>query len=234
MSPGSTCSFFCGNKGKVILLAGKKLLPDNYFGHYVLLKSVMKAEGKFILLEAEEFKPWLKKLSVTRKIKLIQHHHTWSPDYSLFSNENHFNLCRSMEDAHLQRGFSEIAQNFTTFPDGKIMVCRSINKIPAGIKGANTYGICIENIGNFDSGYDIMDPRQKDVIIKMTKTLLVIFSLTSTDKTVVYHHWYDLTLGTRIKKEGTGDTKTCPGTTFFGGNTVIDFRKNLLPLLLQK
>ena len=94
--PAVRAAFFCGNKGKVILRAGKKLLPDNYFGPYVLLKSIMKAEGKFILLEAEEFKPWLKKLSVTRKIKLIQHHHTWSPDYSLFSNENHFDLCRSI------------------------------------------------------------------------------------------------------------------------------------------
>jgi hypothetical protein len=193
----------------------------------------MKAEGKFILLEPFEFRFWLKNQLVTRSIKLIQLHHTWSPDYSLFKNDNHFQLCRSMENSHLERGFSEIAQNFTTFPDGRIMVCRDIKKIPAGIKGANTNGICIENVGNFDSGYDIMDLRQKNVIISMTKTLLAKYKLSASDKTVVYHHWYDLTLGTRIEKEGSGDTKTCPGTNFFGGNTIKDFRNTMLPLLAK-
>ena len=41
-----------------------------------------------------------------------------------------------MENQHKERGFAEIAQNFTTFPDGKIMGCRNINFVPAGIKGA--------------------------------------------------------------------------------------------------
>jgi hypothetical protein len=194
----------------------------------------MKTEGKFILLEPWEFRPWFRKQLITRKIMLIQHHHTWSPNYSHFKNENHFELCRSMESSHLERGFSEIAQNFTTFPDGRIMVCRDINKIPAGIKGANTYGICIENTGNFDTGFDKMDPRQRDTIILMTKILLAGFSLPATDKSIIYHHWYDLTLGTRIIKDGTGDTKSCPGTAFFGGNRVEDFRKNMLPLLVRK
>ena len=39
-----------------------------------------------------------------------------------------------MEAAHKERGFSEIAQNITIFPDGKVMICRSLNTIPAGIK----------------------------------------------------------------------------------------------------
>ena len=49
---------------------------------------------------------------------------------------------------------------------------------------------------------------------------------------VVYHHWYDLTLSTRIKKEGTGVTKSCPGKVFFRGNSIDDFRENLLPMLI--
>jgi hypothetical protein len=48
---------------------------------------------------------------------------------------------------------------------------------------------------------------------------------------VDYHHWYDLNTGKRIAKEGTGSTKTCPGTNFFGGNTVEAFKTGLLPLL---
>ena len=44
------------------------------------------------------------------------------------------------------------------------MICRSLNTIPAGIKGANTYGVCIENIGNFDKGKDTMTPAQRNSI----------------------------------------------------------------------
>jgi hypothetical protein len=187
--------------------------------------------GKFILLELTEFSDWLNSQNVTRQIKLIQHHHTFVPDYKLFKNDNHLQLCKSMERSHLERGFAEIAQNLTTFPDGKIMVCRNINMIPAGIKGANTFGICIENLGNFDKGMDKIKKRQKETIISITRTLLSFFNLAASTNSVVYHHWYDLTLGTRITIEGTGVTKTCPGTAFFGGNTVEAFTKNFLPLL---
>jgi len=191
----------------------------------------MKAQGKFILLEINEFEGWLNMQAVTRKISLIQHHHTYVPAYKHFKNENHFDLCKSMERDHLERGFAEIAQNFTTFPDGKIMVCRNLNTIPAGIKGANSNGICIENVGNFDKGKDIMTPGQRNTIISVTKALLAKLNLTENDQSVVYHHWYDITLGKRILKEGSGSTKTCPGTNFFGGNTVESFRLNFQPLL---
>ena len=136
-----------------------------------------------------------------------------------------------MEQAHKERGFAEIAQNFTTFPDGKIMVCRSLNTIPAGIKGVNTPGICIENIGNFDIKNDSMSTQQKDCIVHITRSLLKRFNLEASENTVVYHHWYDLNTGKRIAKEGTGATKTCPGTNFFGGNTVEAFKMGFLPLL---
>jgi hypothetical protein len=191
----------------------------------------MKAQGKFILMEPDEFKEWLGMQPVTRKIKLVQLHHTWSPSYKDFNGNNHFDLCLAMERSHLDRGFAEIAQNLTTFPDGTIMSCRELNRIPAGIKGANTYGICIENLGNFDTGKDKMTALQRNTIISVTKSLLFRFGLTPSEKSVVYHHWYDLTLGTRIREEGTGETKTCPGTAFFGGNTVQDYDANLKPLL---
>jgi hypothetical protein len=191
----------------------------------------MKAVGKFILLETNEFESWLNMQHVTRKITLIQQHHTYIPSYKHFTNDNHFALCKSMEASHQQRGFTEIAQNFTTFPDGTIMVCRDINIVPAGIKGANGNGICIENVGNFDKASDVMTEAQKNCIITVAKALLLRFKLVANDQTVVYHHWYDLTLGKRIVKEGTGATKSCPGTNFFGGNTVTDFNTNLLPLL---
>ena len=127
------------------------------------------------------------------------------------------------------RGFNQIAQNFTTFPDGTIMVCRYIDIVPAGIKGANEFGICIENLGNFDKKGDVMTENHKNCILSVTASLLKRFKLEANEQTIVYHHWYDLTKGKRILNEGTGDTKSCPGTNFFGGNTVVDFKNNLLP-----
>lgn len=192
----------------------------------------MKAIGKFILLSPEEFDSWLRlQKTPARDIRLVQLHHTYIPAYRHFNGDNHFALCEAMERAHLERGFAEIAQHFSTFPDGTVMVCRSLEKIPAGIKGANANGICIENVGNFDKGKDQMTVAQRAVILSMTRALLSHFKLSPNDQSVVYHHWYDLNIGKRIKVEGTGVTKSCPGTNFFGGNTVADFNKNLLPLL---
>jgi hypothetical protein len=191
----------------------------------------MKAIGKFILLDLAEFDAWLEAQIIKRKISLIQQHHTYIPAYKHFNGSNHFQLCQSMEQAHKERGFAEIAQNLTTFPDGKIMVCRSMNTIPAGIKGVNTPGICIENLGNFDRDKDSMSTQQKECIIHITRSLLSRFKLTPCETTVVYHHWFDLNTGKRIINEGTGFTKTCPGTTFFGGNTVEAFKNGFLPLL---
>jgi hypothetical protein len=195
----------------------------------------MKAIGKFILLDLSEFDAWLDAQIIKRKIVLIQQHHTFVPSYKNFTGSNHFQLCQSMEQAHKERGFAEIAQNLTTFPDGKIMVCRNLNTIPAGIKGANSNGICIENVGNFDKGKDSMSSQQRECIIHITHSLLQHFHLAAGEQTVVYHHWYDLNTGKRILKEGTGSTKTCPGTGFFGGNTVEAFKAGMLKeLVLNK
>ena len=71
-------------------------------------------------------------------------------------------------------------------------------------------------------------------IVHITQSLLQRFKLEANENTVVYHHWYDLNTGKRIIEEGTGATKTCPGTNFFGGNTVAAFKAGLLPLLKMR
>ena len=190
-----------------------------------------QTQGKFILFDIAEFGNWLNTTPIYRVIKLIQNHHTWSPSYKHFKTNNHFSLLKGMENAHLERGFNQIAQNLTTFPDGSIAVCRPLNITPAGIKGANTNGICIENIGNFDSNNDQMTNEHKDTIIKVNALLCKKFNLTPSTDTIVYHHWYDLTKG--IRTNGTGSTKTCPGTAFFGGNKVSDAENNFIPLINQ-
>src|SRR5687767_15279852 len=101
----------------------------------------MQTKGKFILMSVAEFQTFLLSRNIKRKIRIIQNHHTLIPSYRNFDGMNHFEKLRSMEEAHLKRKFSEIAQNITTFPDGTIAICRNLEKDPAGIKGANTGGI---------------------------------------------------------------------------------------------
>ena len=48
----------------------------------------------------------------------------------------------------------------------------------------------------------------------------------------VYHHWYDLNTG--VRTNGTGITKTCPGTMFFSGNTVAAAEANFIPVIKQQ
>ena len=189
-------------------------------------------QGKFILFDLGEFTAFLKALTVNRTINLIQNHHTFIPSYKDFNGSNHFDRLRSMEEAHLQRGFSEIAQNLTTFPDGTVAACRAFDTAPAGIKGANTHGLCIENLGDFDVNQDAMTQAQRDTIIQVNALLCQRFNLTPSTDSIVYHHWFDLNTGQRTN--GTGTTKTCPGTGFFGGNTVESAQANFIPLISQQ
>ena len=180
----------------------------------------MEKNGKFILLSLDEFAPWLNNLHVARKISILQVHHTYLPDYKTWAHRpDHFKVLHGMEDFQVHdRGFAEIAQNITTFPDGKIAICRDFNTIPAGIKGCNSNGLCIENLGNFDEGGDTMTPEHRAAILGLYSHLCTKFNLVPSTDTIVYHHWYDLSTGKRTN--GTGVTKTCPGTAWFGGNSV--------------
>jgi hypothetical protein len=176
-----------------------------------------------------EFETWLLNRSFNRVIRVIQNHHTFIPNYGHFKKNGYEKLLKGMEASHLERGFAEIAQNITTFPDGTIAICRSIEKIPAGIKGANANGICIEHVGNFDQGGDEMTPEHKDTIVRLNALLCRKFNLPVNTSSIIYHHWYDLNTGKRT--DGSGSTKTCPGTNFFGGNTVAACEANFIPLI---
>jgi hypothetical protein len=104
--------------------------------------------------------------------------------------------------------------------------------IPAGIKGANLNGICVEHVGNFDIGKALMAPEHRHTILAVNARLCDKFGLEVNTRTVVYHHWYDLNTGKRVK-EGTGTTKSCPGTNFFGGNTKEACEENFIPEILS-
>jgi hypothetical protein len=191
----------------------------------------METKYGFILMTVAEFDGWLKKLQINRVIKVIQNHHTFLPNYSNFNGNNHFEKLQGMRASHISRGFSDIAQNITTFPDGKLAIGRPLNVVPAGIYGQNSHGICIENLGDFDAGKDKMTSSQKDTIVQVNALLCNKYNLVPDSDSIIYHHWFDLRTGQRTN--GSGNTKSCPGTAFFGGNTVSAAQQNFIPLILS-
>jgi len=186
-------------------------------------------------MNREEFKKWLLALSVNRKVGMIQNHHTYLPDYTNFDGNNHFSKVVGMRNHHVfVNGWSTIGQHITTFNDGTIMVGggRHFDRDPAGIKGQNQGAICIEHLGNFDKGRDEMTAEHKKTVIFVNAALNLKFSLDPNADNNVYHHWYDLSSTARTG--GTGNTKSCPGTNFFGGNKIPDFERNLLPKIKKE
>jgi uncharacterized protein YgiM (DUF1202 family) len=193
----------------------------------------MKKESGFTLMNPGEFTRWLDGQEVSRVINIIQNHHTYIPGYAHFKGNDHFVRLRAMRDYHVgHNGWSDIAQTFTTFPDGTIATGRSLQAIPVGIKGHNARGICIEHLGNFDQGQDEMTDAQRETILLINAALCRKFNLTPSIDTIVYHHWFDL--NTSQRTGGSGVTKTCPGTAFFGGNKEEDARANFIPLISKK
>lgn len=178
----------------------------------------MQVQSGFTLLELHEFKSWLMKQQVIRNVHLIQNHHTWVPSYKHFEDRGHFPLLESMKNVHVGiRGWSDIGQHFTIFPDGRIGTGRPLGKNPACISGKNDGAICIENLGDFDEGKDEMTQEQKESIIHVNAMLNVKFGLRPGLDNNVYHHWFS--------------AKTCPGTAFFGGNTRVAAEANFIPLV---
>lgn len=191
----------------------------------------MRTEDIFTLLTVDEFAGHLEAFRFTRPVSRVQNHHTWSPNYSHFNGRNHFDLLRNMRHFHMvERKWSEIGQNITTFPDGTIAICRPLNMVPACIKGANTGSIGMEHLGNFDAGGDTQDPRHvahKATIIAVNALFCRKFKVAPSTTSILYHHWYDLSTG--VRTNGSGSTKSCPGTDFFGGNTVEACEAHFFP-----
>ncbi|HPM78438.1 MAG TPA: N-acetylmuramoyl-L-alanine amidase, partial [bacterium] len=150
-----------------------------------------RKQGKFMLFDLPAFADWLRDFSPRRRVWRVQNHHTFSPSYDDFNGSNHFAKLTGMEDYHVNTNhWSEIAQNLTTFPDGTVAVCRSFDKTPAGIVGANGGALCIENLGNFDLGGDAMTDEQRATILKLNALLCRKYLLTPTTNSIVYHHWF--------------------------------------------
>lgn len=188
----------------------------------------METKHNFTKLSPEQFVSWLFSQKVNRKVTKVQQHHTYLPDYSHFTGDNHFARQLSMRDFHVKtKKWEDIAQHFTTFPDGSILTGRSLEKTPVGIYGHNTGAICIEHFGNFDK--DEMTAEHREAIIQMTAALCLKFNLNPSIQTIIYHSWYDLSTGKFNLKSK--NRKTCPGVNFFGGNKPYACKANFVPLI---
>ena len=184
----------------------------------------------FFKFSLQEFEDWMSTLTLARTVLHIQQHHTLNPGYALFKGNNHFEMQLGMKNYHVnQNGWSDIGQHFTTFPDGSILTGRSLEKSAACILGQNANGICIEHLGNFDTGKDVMTEAHRETIVRMTSKLCTRFNLPVNTTTILYHHWFDLSTGQR--NNGVKNNKSCPGSAFFGGNKVQDCQLNFLPLV---
>lgn len=205
----------------------------------------MKTQNGFTLMKgSNEIRAFLKGKKVSRKISGIQIHHMGMPDYNTWEktdkrifSEPHFGRTNSLNEYGKNTWSSRdengkyIAQHFNVFPDGYITSGRSLNSTPIGIKGWNTGKICIEIYGNFDKGKDQMTTAQKEAVIALVGELCRRFDLTPGTNTLRYHAWFTsggTYLGTYNPNKS---RKTCPGTNFFGGNTMDAYKKNFLPAI---
>ena len=190
----------------------------------------MQTRLGFTLMSLAEFEVWLAQRRVARTVLSLQQHHTWSPAYAQFNGANHFALQAAMKQHHVtNNGWGDIGQHFTTFPDGTVMTGRSIELTPACIKGQNAGAVCVEHLGNFDVGRDTMSTAHRTSIVGTSAAICRRFAIPLNVDRIVYHHWFHLDTGARTN--GSGNTKTCPGTAFFGGNTIENAQRSFLPLI---
>lgn len=185
-----------------------------------------------------EFKTWIKQ-QPRYNYTGLQVHHTALPDYSCFykangTTEDELTRQNSMKSFHVNtNGWSDIAQHFTVFPNGKIVTGRRLSKTTAiGIKGWNSNKICVEIYGNFDK--DVMTKEQKEAVICLYGELCKKFNLTPSTSTIRCHAWFTAG-GTYLGDYVAGrSAKTCPGTKFMGfGNKKSAFEKNFIPMIKQ-
>ncbi len=162
---------------------------------FKIIEQQYTTSSQFIDLSADTLVKFLETYKFTRPLSQVHIHHTWIPNYSHFNGSNHQTLQASMRKYHIDAGYGDIAQHITIFPDGRILLGRDFNQIPASISNRNTGAFCIEQVGDFDKGKDTQTKEQKQALITVLKFLVNRLGLN-----IVYHNEYS--------------TKTCPGSGF--------------------
>lgn len=129
-----------------------------------------------------------------KSYKWAQVHHTYKPNHGDFTGGNYQSLQDGMRNYHVNtRGWQDIGQHLTLYPDGMFLTGRNFNIAPAGIAGYNTGAFMIEIIGDFDKGKDKLEGKQLNAGLKVYQYLV-----NHCGATIMFHN----------EKA----SKTCPGT----------------------
>lgn len=170
---------------------------------------------QFTLLE---YRDWLYRQQVSRRINHIQIHHTWKPRKTDYQGER---TIVAMYRYHTStQGWQDIAQHVSIAPDGTIWDGRSLELDPAGIAGNNRGGYMIEMIGNFDQGEERLEGEQLHTVLGLVNVVMMHFGLNTS--AIVFHREHS--------------DKSCPGnglskTRFV--QQVVDWAKHN-PAVLDK
>lgn len=127
----------------------------------------------------KEFVTWLDKNYgnyVSKSINSTHMHHTWSPNHN--TKGTTLQLHKNMRNYHVNtNGWQDIAQHISIGKDGKVVLGRNINTMPASASGyngsASSHPFMFETIGNFDRGHDRLQGKQLETVLAITKYLHV-------------------------------------------------------------
>lgn len=148
----------------------------------------MKSTEKFILMSSDEFRDWLNGQDIHRPVRCIQNYYTILPAYARFTGSNHFQILSGMEEYQsFEKGYDEIGQNLTVFPDGSIAVCRDLNKIPAGKNGSSAFCLRVEHILNTGNEKKDLPEAQLDSSIWLNAILCLKFRINAGNTSIVTH-----------------------------------------------
>ena len=127
--------------------------------------------------------------------KEIHIHHCYRPNHEIYaSRPDGVYWNQAMTNFHINtNGWSDIAQHVTLLPDGRFATGRDFGMNPASITGYNNDAFAVEMIGDFDSGKDVLEGKQRESIIALSR-------------------WFD-SRGKYIRFHRENSTKTCPGTS---------------------
>jgi hypothetical protein len=151
----------------------------------------------------EEFITYLSTFVGKVNFSQVHVHGTWRPNIADFRRRPGEYYIQSMYRAHLQRGFSDIAQHATIDPDGYIWDGRSFLISPASATGFNdgdndgVHPFMFEMIGNFDKGNDVLQGKQLKAAVALTRGVIDLWNHSTAD--VHFHREFT-------------DQKTCPGS----------------------
>jgi hypothetical protein len=159
-----------------------------------------------VFANADDFIKWLDKEFgdyIDKHINQQHTHHTWKPNHSNYPKYTTLQLHQNMRNTHVNsNGWSDIAQNITIGKDGDIVTGRDIKLVPVSALGhngtTNSHPFAYEMIGNFDKGNDLLEGKQLESAIKISRYFY------KKGKSVKFHR--ELLLPNGMVP------KTCPGT----------------------